>query len=462
MWRTSRGESREVCWDTGAAGIRVCRNGRFGRVEVKRDDDLDRWLVLRVGGPHPQVHLFSRVYARSWHAEFRLCRAGRYTIHVRAMLRQPWLSWLDNWTTYADSTPCMGPWDAGVLLQQSTFQFDGHASGSLSCMGDLWSWPVDEEGSNVGSTMLEQITPAPHPNRSSMHKLFGALTFTEGRRPKAVERAVAVNHRPEPLRICVVGDSQMRTLADGMVQHIAESGRGECDCQMLAARSHAACLKNLVGTRPCTRRLCVGNGYNVTLSYFRASYGHELGRPWPDSSGPTLVEHLGSACTAILVNSGQWWASWKPKPRKPHAARAPGEYGVEIDATMARLGALATRGRARVAWVATNPYPINAGGPDYVARRARPYDMSACPPGERRFLHVIHEYNQQARRLAGLHGVDFVDTWSVALPLFDVSADGAHYAWPASPVARPQAARAIRWVVPVDGQHSCLGVANAR
>ena len=100
-----------------------------------------------------------------------------------------------------------------------------------------------------------------------------------------------------------------------------------------------------------------------------------------------------------------------------------------------------------VPWVATNPFPMNAGGPTYVAPRARPYDMSACPPPERRFPHVLRGYNEAARRLAAAHGVDYLDTWEMAMPLFDVSSDGAHYVWGESPVARPQAARVLEWVL---------------
>ena len=49
--------------------------------------------------------------------------------------------------------------------------------------------------------------------------------------------------------------------------------------------------------------------------------------------------------------------------------------------------------------------------------------------------------------MAAAHGLAYVDTWEIAMPLFDLSADGAHYAWGASPVGRPQAARAMAWVM---------------
>ena len=110
------------CQPTTAAGIRVCVHNRVGRVEVTSDDALDRWLVLRVGGPHPQISLFERTAPRSWRANFKLCRAGRYTIHVRAMMaQQPWLEWSANWTAHRQGrrAPARGmraPYSRNTLL----------------------------------------------------------------------------------------------------------------------------------------------------------------------------------------------------------------------------------------------------------------------------------------------------------------------------------------------------------
>ena len=133
-------------------------------------------------------------------------------------------------------------------------------------------------------------------------------------------------------------------------------------------------------------------------------------------------------------------------PTPPVEARTPTGYAAEVDAQMRHLATMSVAMRVPIAWVATNPFPINAGGLAYLHKRAKPYDMSACPPGERRFPHILNAYNTMARRLARSHGLEFLDTWEIALPLFDLSSDGAHYIWPVSPVARPQAARAVQWV----------------
>ena len=175
----------------------------------------------------------------------------------------------------------------------------------------------------------------------------------------------------------------------------------------------------------------------------------ELRLPWPGPKDAPLADRLGERCSAILVNSGQWWAASKRKPHPPYEPRTPSSYAREVGSQMAHLAAISRKWSVPVAWLATNPFPMNAGGPNYMSSRARVYDMSACPPQERRFPHVLRGYNEAARLAAAEHGVTYLDTWEIALPLFDLSADSSHYAWGASPVARPQAARALNWVFSV-------------
>jgi hypothetical protein len=442
-----------TCWSTMAPNIRVCRTGSTGHIDVSNEQQ-DRWLVLRVGGPHPQVVLFARETESSWMAPFRLCHTGTYTLHVRAMLQKPWSAWMRNWTSDPMFPPCQGSWTSGELLQES-FYFDGHRTNS-SCALGLWSWPASVAVNGEVGALLERITPSPHPNRSSLSRLFGALTFSEA---SSTSDASPGYHSPPALmpqstapsrtslRLCVVGDSQMRTLADGIAQHIAEGDDAKCKCRMASPRSLQPCNKNLVGSQACMRRLCVGYAQNVSVTYFRANYGNELGAPWPRPSDRPLIEHLAEACNTVLLNSGQWWASWKPKPSSPSTARTPAQYRIQLEPMMAHIRALTTGSKVRAAWVATNPYPVNAGGSDYTWFRARPYDMSVCPARERRFPHVLHAYNEEAKLLAATYGVDFLDTWQIALPLFDLSEDGAHYARGLTPVGRAQVARVMRWVL---------------
>ena len=100
----------------------------------------------------------------------------------------------------------------------------------------------------------------------------------------------------------------------------------------------------------------------------------------------------------------------------------------------------ARRYGTHLAFAATNPYPLNVGGPQYASRRSKPYDMAACNPTarERRYPHVLREYNRLARQACAALSIPYLDMWEIALPMFDISGDGAHYAADATPVGRAQ------------------------
>ena len=452
---------REQCWSTGQPWARLCLDGRSGRVEVS-DNTLDRWLLLRVGGPHPQVALFERVNASSWQAHFRVCRSGRYTLVIRAMMLQPWQEWFHNWTEYPQRTPCAGSWAERKLLQHN-FIYSGHSADPKGCMTGLWSWGTVGEGTanySIASEKLEDLTPALHPNHSALESIYGMLHFTEQPSSHHSLPPPSPSSLPSSLRICVFGDSHMRTLADNLVQRLVQVESKNVRCRR-PLKTPTRCDKNMNGGATCLRSVCVGESYNVTVRYYRSEYGTELSEPFPRANDPPLENHLARSCSSVLFNSGQWWAAYKLKPKLPpwaaaseqpttlsrSEARSPAIYSKVMAGVMARIAALAARSALRVAWVSTNPTPVNAGGKDYEWFRAKPYDMSRCPPTERRFPHVLHAYNEEARRHAAAHGVPYIDTWEVALPLLDLSEDGAHYALGVTPVAHPQTNRVLAWVL---------------
>ena len=476
------------------ARIRVCRRGvKEGRVEVSHafdDDDLDHWMVLRVSGPHPQTALFTQDPAlpsrerNPWTARFRLCQPGTYTIHVRALLREPWLDWASSftWKSRLNHTPCAARWGEGVLLDNHAFHHDRAAT--ESCSAGLWSWASsDARHSAIGAAMLQRITPSPHPNATHLAGIFDGLQYIEASTAPALIAPPAVqatSPRASPPVICLLGDSQMRTLTDSLtglqdpfpqnsVNPMACSYRGSA--QNLIS-SKACPPQKMVGFHYCTRKL-----WNCTavLEYYKAVYG----APHDDRSGKLhdrsrvdgnlnstwqstlkLRDHLGERCTAVLYNSGQWWASWKLKPDdldKYHTQwkvgkaepYTPTQYAQAV--LMRQIAALkdlnARWPDLRVAWLATNPYPINVGGAGYMRHPAQHYDMSRCPPKERRFPHLLAAYNNEARRICAAHGVSFLDTWDITLPLFDISADGAHFALRHSPIAKAQATRILAWAL---------------
>jgi hypothetical protein len=51
---------------------------------------------------------------------------------------------------------------------------------------------------------------------------------------------------------------------------------------------------------------------------------------------------------------------------------------------------------------------------------------------------VLREYNRLARQACAALRIPYLDMWEIALPMFDISGDGAHYAADATPVGRAQ------------------------
>ena len=72
-----------------------------------------------------------------------------------------------------------------------------------------------------------------------------------------------------------------------------------------------------------------------------------------------------------------------------------------------------------VAWVSTNPMPLNTA-------------MTSCPATDWRFPHVLQRYNEIAETNVNLtHGrIKYIDLFSIAFHLFDLSYDGSHYQGP--------------------------------
>ncbi|KAL1524527.1 hypothetical protein AB1Y20_019429 [Prymnesium parvum] len=197
--------------------------------------------------------------------------------------------------------------------------------------------------------------------------------------------------------------------------------------------------------RSCVCRLCAQSGLSV--EYTRFNFGTELLPPPSDRVKGDMVDTLAKRCDALLVNFGHWWAASKPKPLPPFEPRTPSSYAREMSPLISRLAKASRNWSIPIAWVATNPYPINGGGPAYQKGNARHYNMGACPSSELRFPHVMQAYNERVKHVLAREGVEYVDTWSIALDLLDLSQDGAHYAYGDSPVGQPLAERALAWAV---------------
>ena len=75
-----------------AQSAQLCVAGSTGTVRLTFADGLERAILLRVGGPHPQTVPFvqSSRALTAWEAPFRLCAPGSYTVHVRHYMDDPW------------------------------------------------------------------------------------------------------------------------------------------------------------------------------------------------------------------------------------------------------------------------------------------------------------------------------------------------------------------------------------
>lgn len=72
-----------------------------------------------------------------------------------------------------------------------------------------------------------------------------------------------------------------------------------------------------------------------------------------------------------------------------------------------------------VAFMATNAMPLHA------ANR-----QTYCPPGYTEYPHVVHAFNEAARRVAREHSVPFLDTGAISRDVLELSFDGAHFGDP--------------------------------
>ena len=149
-------------------GVELCHNATFGLVLVNVDSDIERAMVLRIGGPHPQITRLERAGRRSWLAPFHLCQPGSYTALVRLTTVDPFAGfWLNaSQMTRLPRSSLHGmhypitlglgfalrcKWHqnrSGLVLPRFEFWLE---QGEVGCSSCLWTWqegalkPVDIE-----------------------------------------------------------------------------------------------------------------------------------------------------------------------------------------------------------------------------------------------------------------------------------------------------------------------------
>ena len=417
----------------------LCTDDTSGELAIDAGDERDRSLLLRVGGPHPQTALFERLgggRAPLWRARFRLCLDGVYTVQVLLVMVSP----------RQRQSCAVHHKNESLLLRRHAWR---HEAGRApeQCSAGLWSWRAPRYHRDVAQadpalamadearTSLERITFAPHPHINTLHVRFGALQYNHGA-PLVLWPDLARRAR---LPLCLVGDSQMRNLANRIIALLDPAGQM---CDLLEAQTvHAACKGG-----PYVRYI---SALFATKQFYRAppiKAVFELDQPH--------AELAGAECAAVIVNAGQW-AAERGLPVEEHAHDA--------SAAMSALARWGAAKRTPVAWMATPPYPLNAGQGDYYRaahfarsasglqdgatfRTRSSKDQTLCPPRDRRFPHVLHAYNTAVAAAAAAANVTFLDVWPIIFPLFDLSFDRQHFY---DPVSLHVAIHAMRWAAGV-------------
>ena len=173
-------------------------------------------------------------------------------------------------------------------------------------------------------------------------------------------------------------------------------------------------------------------------------------------------------CASILTNFGAWPASSKTGGSPWPVTK----YSQKVGAIMEQLAARRQTRGTHVGWLSNMPYSLNAGeGPYFNGGHPRDSLMMSrenrasrkrnslvnCPPTDWRFPHVLEAYNQAAARAAERYSVDFIDVWSIAFPLLELTYDGIHYG--TDPVALPISLLVVRWL---QNGSSAVGGADSR
>ena len=107
----------------------------------------------------------------------------------------------------------------------------------------------------------------------------------------------------------------------------------------------------------------------------------------------------------------------------------------------------------RVAWLSTNPMPLNGGARSRSNRRlCEPFcpfstkvwvDMTHCPPTDWRLPHLIAAYNRVAARVVRRLNVTYLNLWQPFFDLQELSHDTVHYL---DPTGRAAALCALQWI----------------
>jgi len=419
---------------------------------VETNDETERAMVLRVGGPHPQTVLFQRAGSRSWLAPFRLCQPGVYTALVRLITVHPFPGFDFN-ASQLSSLPYMFAHgvnrpitlglefaqrctfhqndETGLILPKFAFRLEAGAVGCSSC---LWTW---QEGalSDVGTEArdrLSDVANTPHfyhktrklplqPGQGAgMAPHFRELSYHASQGQDASLAWWQRNSSSATgFPLCLLGDSHLRNLANSLVGLRDRSCDAEDRQQNKTLCKSAKLGKKRLIHFMLTRTSSPDTGKTGRIQFhvggtLRGNYPREL-----------------EQCGSIVMSYGQWGLSYQQMKVGPTTLVM---FETEVRRAVRWLRRFCTRLHLPCAWMAISPSPL-------VMKKGRRKTQGAslmstqiqCPPHEWRLPHLIHRLNVVAVAAAKARALDFIDIWPIALPLLDLSFDGNHYQAPMGP-----------------------------
>jgi hypothetical protein len=426
----------------------LCHGTRSGVVAVDAVVDTERSMLLRVGGPHPQTVLFRRanqLSSSTWMAEFQICDEGTYTFFVLDIMPNPWpgdnaqgdpfdsgkqAAWLR-----ASNTSCFTPYERtpGNWLRYFSWQIRT-STGCEVQSRQLWSWraPRSAERAAILQKARDSLsTPqlAPHPWKHQLNHMFGELVWA-GRDPlNSSWPTFAASGR---LPVCMVGDSTVRNLHNALLRQT--TGIPACDV-IAAQETHAVCNESASALRRTLKYVVISSlPPPFTITGLSSSLDRLFGK-----TGSAL-----QGCGAIAVNVGQWIAAgFAGRPWTPATYRRIASGMLDwLRRTGAHLG-------VPVAWMATQPFPLNKGGHGHGTDQSNAHRRSSnlihCPPTDWRYPHVLQAYNLGVQAAARERNVAIIDLWTAAMHVFELSFDDLHYA--TGPLGNLHAALVVEWVL---------------
>lgn len=149
-------------------------------------------------------------------------------------------------------------------------------------------------------------------------------------------------------------------------------------------------------------------------------------------------------CGAVALNVGQWLAAgYAEHPWTPAA------YYQTIGWMMDLLVRFGIRKNVPVAWLATQPFPLNHGRhghrTDQSTSHRRSSNLANCPATDWRYPHVLEAYNIGAQAAARARNLKYIDLWTAAFDVFELSFDDLHYT--EGPVGDHHASLVVDWVL---------------